>query len=287
MIRSGWLASFIAFAEELNFTRAAARLHVSQPAFHVQIRKLGEALGVTLYERVGRGLALTAKGRELLAFARETRDETNAFLERLSGDGTPATTVLAAGEGTLLYVLGAALQAHAAQGARLRILTRDRHGTLEALATREAHLGVAALEVVPDGVRATSLRRAGMVLAMRRGHRLARAARVHLRDLTGERLIVPPPEARHRQTLARVLGAAGIDWEIALEATGWPLMLEYTRLGAGLAIVNDICRLPAGTVAVPIPELPAIDYYLLESVGRRRAASVESLRAVIIEAFKR
>ena len=126
-----------------------------------------------------------------------------------------------------------------------------------------------------------------MVLAMRRGHRLARAARVHLRDLTGERLIVPPPEARHRQTLARVLGAAGIDWEIALEATGWPLMLEYTRLGAGLAIVNDICRLPAGTVAVPIPELPAIDYYLLESVGRRRAASVESLRAVIIEAFKR
>jgi DNA-binding transcriptional LysR family regulator len=287
MIRSEWLASFITFAEELNFTRAAARLHVSQPAFHVQIRKLGETLGATLYERAGRGLVLTAKGRELLAFARESRDETDAFLERFSGEGSLGTTVLAAGEGTLLYVLGPSLHAHAVRGARLRILTRDRDGTIEALATREAHLGVAALEVVPDGLRATRLRRAGMVLAMPRGHRLARAGRIHLRDLAGERLIVPPPEARHRQTLTRVFGAAGIDWEIALEASGWPLMLEYTRLGVGLAIVNDICRLPTGTTSVPIPELPAIDYYLLESAGRRRAAPVESLRAVIVEAFRR
>jgi len=286
MIRSEWLASFIAFAEEMNFTRAAARLHVSQPAFHVQIRKLGETLGASLYERAGRGLVLTAKGRELLAFARESRDETDAFLERFSGEGSLGTTVLAAGEGTLLYVLGSSLHAHAVQGARLRILTRDRDGTVEALATREAHLGVAALEVVPDGLRATRLRRAGMVLAMPRGHRLARAGRVHLRDLAGERLIVPPPEARHRQTLTRVLGGAGIDWEVALEASGWPLMLEYTRLGVGLAIVNDICRLPTGTTSVPIPDLPAIDYYLLESAGRRRAPTVESLRAVIIGAFR-
>src|SRR6476646_3153477 len=126
MIRSEWLASFIAFAEELNFTRAAARLNVSQPAFHVQIRNLSDALGDTLYERAGRGLVLTAKGRELVAFARETRDETDAFLERFSGNAARATTVLAAGEGTLLYVLGAPLSAHVAKGARLRILTRDR-----------------------------------------------------------------------------------------------------------------------------------------------------------------
>jgi DNA-binding transcriptional LysR family regulator len=287
MIRSEWLASFIVFAEELSFTRAAARLHISQPAFHVQISKLAETLGVTLYQRAGRGLALTAKGRELLAFARETRDETDAFLERFAGGGAVATTVLAAGEGTLLYVLGPSLRAHAARGERLRILTRDRQGTLDALATREAHLGVAALDVVPDGVRATRLRRAGMVLAMPRAHRLARANRVQLRDLAGERLIVPPPDARYRQTLTRVLGAAGVDWEIGLEASGWPLMLEYTRLGVGLAIVNDICRLPAGTIAVPMPELPAIDYYLLEPAGRRRGASIETLRALIIDCFKR
>jgi DNA-binding transcriptional LysR family regulator len=288
MLRSEWLTSFIAFAEELSFTRAAARLHISQPAFHVQIRKLGEALGATLYERAGRGLVLTTKGRELVAFARETRDETEAFLARFSGERAEPTTVLAAGEGTLLYVLGPALRSHlAGRGARLRILTRDREGTIAALAAREAHLGVAALEVVPDGVRATRVRRAGMMVVMPRGHRLARHSRAALRDLAGERLIVPPPEARHRQTLTRVLGAAGVEWEIALEASGWPLMLEYARLGAGLAIVNDVCRLPAGTTARPVPELPAIDYYVLEPSAGRRSAPVDELRAVIIEAFKR
>jgi DNA-binding transcriptional LysR family regulator len=121
---------------------------------------------------------------------------------------------------------------------------------------------------------------------MPRSHRLARATRVQLRDLAGEHLIVPPPTGRHRQMLTRVLGAAGVDWEIGLEASGWPLMLEYTRLGVGLAIVNDICRLPAGVTAVPMPELPAIDYYVLEPAGRRRGASIEALRALIIEAFK-
>jgi len=78
MIRSEWLTAFIGFAEELNFTRAAARMHLSQPAFHVQIRRLSEAMGVTLYERRGRNLVLTPHGRELLAFARDSRDRTAA-----------------------------------------------------------------------------------------------------------------------------------------------------------------------------------------------------------------
>jgi LysR family transcriptional regulator, low CO2-responsive transcriptional regulator len=285
MIRSEWLNSFIAFAEELSFTRAALRLHISQPAFHVQIRKLGESLGATLYERVGRGLALTPRGLELLAFARETRDETAAFLDRFSGSSSSGPTVLAAGEGALLYVIGAFLRAH--RDPRLRILTRDREGTIAAVVSREAQLGVLAAEAAPEGVRATRLRRAGMVLVMPRGHRLARRVRIHLRDLAGERLIVPPPESRHRQMLTRVLGTAGVDWDVGLEAAGWPLMLEYARLGIGLAIVNDICRLPVGTTARPIPELPPIDYYLVEPSAGRRPEAVERLRARVVDAFKR
>ena len=55
MIDSDRLRSFIAFGEELSFTRAAARLHLSQPALHVQVARLTEELGVLLYRRVGRG----------------------------------------------------------------------------------------------------------------------------------------------------------------------------------------------------------------------------------------
>src|SRR5262245_12031988 len=264
MIRSEWLEAFIAFAEELSFTRAAARLHVSQPAFYVQIQRLAEAVGVTLYERRGRNLVLAPHGRELLAFARDARDRDAAFRARLGGLPGTSPVVLAAGEGVLLYVLGKPLRDATAHGrVRLRILTRDRDRTVAALATGEAHLGVVASEVVGDGLRATRVHRAGMVLVVPAGHRLARRRRVRLKDLAGERLIVPPADSRHRQMLARALGAAGVDWEIALEATGWPVMLDYARLGAGLAVVNDICPAPRGTVARPLSELPSIDYHLL------------------------
>jgi len=64
------LASFVAFAEHLNFTRAAADLHISQPALHVKIRKLAQALGRPLYHRSGRRLVLTADGEAVARFAR-------------------------------------------------------------------------------------------------------------------------------------------------------------------------------------------------------------------------
>ncbi len=49
-----WLFSFVAFADRLNFTRAAEELHITQPALHAQIRKLSEDVGTTLYRREGR-----------------------------------------------------------------------------------------------------------------------------------------------------------------------------------------------------------------------------------------
>lgn len=105
MMNSTWLASFLVFAEEVHFTRAAARLHISQPALHVQIAKLTEVVGARLYVRTGRSLELTRAGKELRAFARDLNERSDAFLTGL-GAAVVRSIVLAAGEGTLLYRLG-------------------------------------------------------------------------------------------------------------------------------------------------------------------------------------
>ena len=60
------LRAFAVFAEVLNFTHAAERLHVSQPALHARIRRLADTLGVELYRREGRRLLLTHAGEQLL-----------------------------------------------------------------------------------------------------------------------------------------------------------------------------------------------------------------------------
>ena len=194
--------------------------------------------------------------------------------------------MLAAGEGTLLYVLGRPLgKAVASDKLRLRVLTRDGEGTFAAVTTGEAHIGVAAAEVVPERLRATRLHRARMTLIVPKAHRLARQRRIQLKDLAGERLIVPAAASPHRQMLARALGAAGVDWEIAVEAGGWPLMLDYARAGVGLTVVNDICPPPPGTVARPIAELPSIDYNLVLRPGAVLSPDAELLRKLIVDAF--
>lgn len=271
------LDAFVTFAEAMNFTRAAKERGVSQPALHTQIRKLSEALGVVLYERRGSRLVLTPPGERVLAFGRDARERARELVAELSHREVRGPIVLCAGEGSYLYLLGAGLRRFvAASASELRLLVRDHEGTVAAVRTGEAHLGVASLDAVPADLDARALTEVGQVLVLPASHPLASKRRVSLRDLDGARLVVPPEGRPHRAMIAQAFRAAHVRFAPAVEASGWELLVRFAELGLGLAIVNAFVRVPPGLVRRPMPELPSRAYHLLRRASPRDDASATS-----------
>lgn len=275
------LRSFASFAEDANLSRAAKRLHLSQPAVHAQIKRLEEALGCSLYRRVGRSLALTPEGVEVGAFAREQEGRTRELFARLHHGADDARVVLAAGAGALLHVLGPAMRAFTrASHAPLEVLTTDGPTTLAAVRDGSAHVGVAALAEIPTGLDVARVTEIPQVLVVPRDHPLARRRAVRLEALAGARLVLPPVGRPQRAILDAAFAARGISVHAAATAVGWELVVHLAAVGAGLAVVNACVALPRGLVARPLPELPKVQYLAFTRPRPRRVAT-ELLRAVV------
>jgi DNA-binding transcriptional LysR family regulator len=96
---------FIAVAEELHFSRAAARLHIAQQALSKQVRELEDAVGAQLLDRTTRSVRLTPAGQEFLAAARRSLDALEAGVAAAQRAARGETGVLRVGFG-----IGAALE---------------------------------------------------------------------------------------------------------------------------------------------------------------------------------
>jgi DNA-binding transcriptional LysR family regulator len=76
------LLTFVTVAEQGSVSKAASRLHVSQPALSRQLGLLQHKLGIRLFDRVGRRLLLTSAGEQLLGDCRRLLGQTDALIER-------------------------------------------------------------------------------------------------------------------------------------------------------------------------------------------------------------
>lgn len=261
------LQAFSVFAEHLSFTTASTALHISQPSLHVKIKKLGSSLGVVLYERDGRGLRLTEDGRRLAAFAADSRRRLDDFLAELRAGRAPVT--IAAGRGTVRWVVADALRSLARAGREVRVVTAGRDDALAALTTGRADLAVVAFDPPPAALPATEIAVHAQVLMIDARHPLATHDRLRLRDLDDLELVAPPAGRAHRRALDRARIDAGVDWRITAEVDGWDLLVHLALLGFGGTIVNGCVEVPDGLVAVPVIDLPAVRYWAVWREQRR------------------
>ena len=277
--------ALIAFAQTRSFTHAARLLGVSQPSLFERLKRLSERVGVPLYEKEGRVLSLTLQGTRLTAFAQDALRRTSSFISELRGESASETAILAAGEGAFLYLLGPALTAfrRREKTSSLRLLTLGGPSAIEALQDGSTHLAVGVVDLLPEGIEARLLRKTPLCAALSIKHPLAKKAKLSLKDLAKEPLILPPKGRSHRDFVGRALASLGEDTHAPIEADGWPLMIQFAALHLGVAVVNGICQVPKSVVLRRIPELGVVSYRLFTRRGAHVPECTKRLLADLLD----
>jgi DNA-binding transcriptional LysR family regulator len=196
------LRYFLAVAEELNFTRAARRLHIAQPPLTQQIKALEAELGVTLIDRSAYRICLTQAGR---AFAAEvTRilgDVRNAALiaKRAARSSVGQVRVGFTESASFNPLVTSTFRSFRSAYPDIEVSLEERQSTELAVALREGRIDAAFVRPplkTAEGLTLHLLQEEDMVAAVPSGHTLAKRKSIALRELEREAFILYPRSVR-------------------------------------------------------------------------------------------
>ncbi|ALK30648.1 LysR family transcriptional regulator [Burkholderia plantarii] len=243
------LRAFVTVAQAGNFTRAAARLHLSQPALTVQIRRLEQTVGARLFDRNSRSVALTQTGRELLPLLQRSLDDMERVLRdaRALGDGTAGTVRLACLPTFAASVLPDLIREFRRQVPQARFEIRDGVASaVDALVRgEEVDLGLTGGERVDPALEVLHAGSDRLVVVCPRGHPLARRRRVTAADLAAHPLVLTARGTSVRAVVDTALAApagAGRLPEVACEPTYMMTAVAMVRGGLGVTILPASAR---------------------------------------------
>jgi DNA-binding transcriptional LysR family regulator len=271
------LRYFLAVAEERSVTRAAARLHLTQPPLSAQLARLEHELGVPLFVRHRRGVDLTEAGRDLAERARRLLAEVDLTAEAVArtGQGRTGRLTLAFVPATAWSVLPPLLQRFHADrpDVALRFVEDGADAVADHVRARRADLGLlhlppagAAAGVGPD-LDAAVVRREPLVAVLPRALGERVGERVDLAALADQDFLAPEP-AVWGGLAAHLLGACRLS---GFEPVPRHVQLVHTvvaLVGAGLGVsvlpasVREICG--PDVVALPLARhVPVVETGLL------------------------
>jgi len=255
------LSYFAMVADLENLTLAATELHVAQPSLSVQIRLMEREVGVALFERLPRGVALTPAGRELLPIARQILGDAERLhrvaRELADTDGgtlrigaTPSASAVLAPEATARF--------HSAYpNVTLEFTEGGSEDLVRLLETDDLDVAIVNLPVSSPSVTVDPLTTEQLVLAVRAGHPLSGQERVEIAALREVALVLP--RAGYSVRTAALAACRRARFTPRVVASGGELsgVLGLVARGVGAAIVPaSVASATPGVVAIPIAHPP-------------------------------
>jgi DNA-binding transcriptional LysR family regulator len=256
------LRYFVVVAEELNFSRAATRLHMAQPPLSVAIRQLEQELGTDLFLRTTREVRLTDAGRVLLDGARRTLAEADRAVTaaKRAGAGELGQLRVAFSWSVRFETLPALGQALRATHPDVELLTQEMWNArmIEALRTGTVDVAVALCPELAADVADEVIRSERVVAILAAKHPLANEEAIPLGSLEDEAFLLFPRELAPRlhDVMVGLCRGAGFEPKLRSESfhTGWDLLLLADDPVVAIAPRSVASELPEGVVAVPLSD---------------------------------
>lgn len=255
------LQNFLAVAEEQHFGRAAARLGIAQPPLSQQIQRLEAALGVKLFDRTRRRVALTAAGRALAARAPFVLEAAAAIHDDVREAALGRAGVLRVGvaASAALGVVPDMIARFRARHPDVVVRLDDRAAVPHAERLRQRLLGVALMRSPVPGMRATVVREDRLLVVVPSSHRLAQRRAVRMADLRDEPFVLFPRETapEFHDQVQGTFARSGYVANVVAQATEWATVASMVAAGMGITIAPaSVTTMPrAGTSSVQLRDV--------------------------------
>jgi DNA-binding transcriptional LysR family regulator len=283
------LRYFVAVAEELNFSRAAARLNMSQPPLSAAVRQLEQSLGTELLVRSTREVRLTDAGVTFLAGARQTLAEMEHTLRatRRAAAGAGSSVRIGFSRVTRFETLPAIGRRFRAAYPEIDLVTEEMWNArmADALQSGEIDVALAVVAEPAPGLVLEPIRSEPLRAFLPLTHPLALEDDVALADLAGDQFIRLPRELAPRvhETFVGVCRAAG--FEPNMRNGGWELDALPDLGAVSIGPASAALELPPRVVALPLRDVDTRVETSLVFRADQQSVQVCALREVAAATF--
>lgn len=235
------LRSFVEVARHKNFSRAAGKLGLTQPAISTQIRQVEEEFGVRLFDRIGKKVFLTQPGVLLLDHAVKILNAQKEALEALR-DLTPSPSghlILGATEGSCLYLLPKVFSAFKKQHPEVKITIYRNFTTkiIQKLQEDSLDLGFLSLPVEVREIETIPLFREPVDVAVAADHPLASRPSVTVDEVARYPWIFPKA-SRTRVLLDELFRSVRPPVHVTMELSGVETIKKFIGIGLGISLLS-------------------------------------------------